>query len=89
MVDELKRKIIIRQVFFGVFLALTIVFLVSAILGGIANSDAIINSIAIGFGIATTISLVITIVLGVNFTKLMKERKFSDKESLEEPFEKV
>ena len=74
MSEEIKKKILIRKILFGVFLSLTVIFLIGAIIGGIAGKDDIINTMAFIFGIPCGISLILTIVFGVKFRKLAKER---------------
>ncbi|NHJ49478.1 MAG: hypothetical protein FK733_16935 [Asgard group archaeon] len=75
MNEEIKKKITIRKVFFSIFLVLTFIFLMGAIFGGIAGRDDIINTMAFVFGIPCGISLILTIVFGVKFRRLVKEMK--------------
>ncbi|MHA1126744.1 MAG: hypothetical protein ACTSO7_11070 [Candidatus Heimdallarchaeota archaeon] len=73
MPDDLKKKIKVRKVFFSIFLVLTIIFLIGAIIGGIIGQDDIIPTMAIVFGILCTITLILTIIFGAKFRRLVKE----------------
>ena len=73
MSTDLKKKINVRKILFSIFLILTVMLLIGAILGGIAGRDDIINTMAFVLGIPCGISLILTIVFGVKFRKLAKE----------------
>jgi hypothetical protein len=73
--EEIKRKINIRKILFSVFLILTIIFLIGAIVGGLAGQDDIIPTMAFVFGIPCAISLILTIVFGIKYRRLVKERR--------------
>ena len=73
MAEETKKKIVVRKVLFSVFLVLTVIFLIGAILGGIAGQDDIIPTLAFVFGIPCGITLILTIIFGVKFRRLVKE----------------
>ncbi len=74
MSGELKKRIIVRKVLFSFFLILTVILLIGAILGGIAGKDDIINTMAFALGIPCAISLTVTIIFGVKFRRIVKER---------------
>jgi hypothetical protein len=76
--DEIKKKINVRKILFSIFLILTVILLIGAIIGGIAGQDDIIPTMAFVFGIPCVITLILTIVFGVKFRKLVKEKKASE-----------
>ena len=74
MSNEVERKIRTRLILFIVFLILTIIFLIGAVIGGIKGRDDIINTMAFIFGIPCVLSLILTIIFGVKFRRLAKKR---------------
>jgi hypothetical protein len=75
MNEEIKKKIKVRKILFGIFLALTVIFLIGTIVGAIAGQDDIIPTMAFVFGIPCGITLILTIIFGVKFRRLAKEIK--------------
>lgn len=76
MNEEIKKKIIIRKIFFSIFSILTAIFLVATVIGGIVGKDDIIPTMALIFGTLCVITLISSIIFGVKFRKLVKEKKY-------------
>ena len=74
MTEEIKKKIVIRKILFSVFLVLTVILLIGAIVAAIVNQDDLLPYLmTVILGIISAISLTLTIVFGVQFRKLAKE----------------
>ena len=76
MGEDIKKKIRVRKVLFSIFLVLTVIFLIGAIVGAIINqNDLLPYLMTFILGIPCVITLILTIVFGLKFRRLVKRRK--------------
>ena len=74
MDEEIKKKIRTGKILFSVFLVLTVILWIGAIVGAIVNQDDLLPYLmTVILGIISAITLTLTIVFGVKFRRLGKE----------------